>query len=234
VKRAAIAVGLLCFAGLGVALLSASFEPPPDAPHPQCQENLRRLAQAMLHCEDVVGTVPPPASTDWHGHVIHSWRVVVLPFLDAGETYAGYDFSLPWNSPKNQALLKNMPAEFHCPDDTRAGETETSYVRVTGPQTVGESPDGYLEMHNITDGPANTILLVETAHSGINWLDPNDITLDEFLRRANRPGFSPHEGGFWAAFCDGSVRFIHTPIDPEILRRLVIRNDGKPVDLDKL
>jgi len=41
-------------------------------------------------------------------------------------------------------------------------------------------------------------------------------------------------GGFNAAMCDGSVRFLSESIDPKTLLRLFTRNDGEPIDYNEL
>ena len=41
-------------------------------------------------------------------------------------------------------------------------------------------------------------------------------------------------GGFNVLFCDGSVHFISTAVDPELLRRLFTRNDGQVIRYEEL
>ena len=45
---------------------------------------------------------------------------------------------------------------------------------------------------------------------------------------------SAHAAGFNALFCDGSVHLLHYGIDLPLLYRLGCRDDGEPVDLNKL
>jgi hypothetical protein len=199
----------------------------------QCLNNLRQCALALLNYEATFGHFPAAASSAKEGEPLHSWRVDILPFIEQKSLYDKYDFDRPWDSPENERVAKTMPSVFHCPSDTKADPAETNYVMITGPGTIGNVPNKGVRVRDITDGTSNTLLLIEVANSGIPWSEPRDITVDELLQRVNEPGFSPHKGGFNAVFSDCSAHFVPTPIDPEMLRRLVIRNDGKPVDLDK-
>ena len=49
-----------------------------------------------------------PVMRDESGKPMHSWRVLILPFLDAEPLYKQYDFSEPWDGPKNSLLLPRM------------------------------------------------------------------------------------------------------------------------------
>ncbi len=40
---------------------------------------------------------------------MHSWRVLLLPFVEGAELYAAYDFAQPWNSEANLRLAEQMP-----------------------------------------------------------------------------------------------------------------------------
>ena len=60
------------------------------------------------------GDWPPAVICDEKGKPMHSWRVLVLPYLDAQDTYDQYDFSEPWNGPNNSKLHDKMPSAFTC------------------------------------------------------------------------------------------------------------------------
>ena len=61
------------------------------------------------------------------------------------------------------------------------------------------------------------------------WTKPDDLPFDPKQPNKGLGGLWGDDS-FLAAFCDGSVRAIPRGLDPEMLRRLFIRNDGKPVD----
>ena len=54
--------------------------------------------------EDEHGCFPPAYVADASGRPMHSWRVLILPYLDQQQLYDQYDFSEPWNGPNNQQL----------------------------------------------------------------------------------------------------------------------------------
>ena len=87
-----------------------------------------------------------------------------------------------------------------------------------------------MQIAQIIDGTSNTILDVEIANSGINWMEPRDLTFDEALRGINpKDGHgisSRHEAGANVCFCDGSVHYVPNGIDPQLLRDLLEFNDG--------
>ncbi len=163
-----------------------------------------------------------------------SWRVAILPLLDQDALYRQYDPKQPWNSPKNLALVKQMPSQFRCPSDSNPGDGETSYVMITGKNTVGGAPGSPgTSPGEITDGMSKTILVVEVHGLKIPWAEPRDITLDELLSRLRSGARIGHVAGFNVGMADGSVRHLPLQIDPETLRRLATINDGLPVDMNK-
>jgi hypothetical protein len=93
-----------------------------------------------------------------------------------------------------------MPSEFRCPSDSDAADDETSYVMVTGPNTVG-GPSGSpgTRPREITDGLSSTILVVEVHGLKIPWTEPRDITLDELLARLRSGARIGHVAGFYVS-----------------------------------
>jgi prepilin-type processing-associated H-X9-DG protein len=164
---------------------------------------------------------------------MHSWRVLILPFLEQQSLSDRYDFDEPWDSPKNRMVTDTMLNIFQCPSAQRTGPTETNYVMIVGPETVGFE-NSAVGIEDITDGMSSTIMVIETADSGIQWAEPRDLNLDELNLQINDGSGegirSRHSGGVNAAFCDGSVHFLYDSLDAETLRRLINRKDGKPVD----
>jgi len=201
----------------------------------QCSNNLTQIGLAMHSYHAAHGCFPPAYVADEKGRPKHSWRVLLLPFLD-GEAQAlheEYDFEQPWDSPENLALAGRMPRLYRCPSDEMAPASETSYVMIVGPETISDGT-GATKMEEITDGTADTILLVEAAGSGINWLDPRDLDADQISYLVDDPvdgGIaSEHPEGANVLFCDGSVMFLHAMVDPEDIKSLCTISGGEGAD----
>jgi prepilin-type processing-associated H-X9-DG protein len=202
----------------------------------KCRGNLKQIGLALQNYHSAHGCFPPAHIADDQGRPIHSWRVLILPYLEERTLYDEYRFDEPWNGPNNSRLANRPPRVFNCPKDVdrngRANLPMTSYLAVVGPDTVwpAEHPT---TISDITDGTPNTIHVVEVAHSGINWLEPRDLPLSELVPPGNSPPLkgmpSGHTGGSHVLFADGSVKFISETVPSETLRALLTRNRGETV-----
>ena len=199
----------------------------------QCQNNLKQISLALLNYESTYGCFPPACITDDNGRPMHSWRVLILPYLEREDLYRQYDFDEPWDSPKNRMVTDAVISLYHCPSVPQTPGTETNYVMIVGPETVAFE-NSAVGMTEIVDGLSNTIMLVETADSGIGWAEPRDLSADDLSMQINDGSGegirSYHPGGVNASFCDGSVHFLSDSLDREALRRMINRKDGMPVD----
>jgi prepilin-type processing-associated H-X9-DG protein len=204
---------------------------PTTARRAQCQNNLKQIGLALLNYEQANKCFPPAVFTDDRGKPTMSWRVAVLPYDELSSLYDAYDRKQSWDSPYNRALGKTSVESFHCPSDpdATANSTETNYVRIVGKDTIGGRPNEAVKISDITDGTSNTIIVVEVSGLHINWAEPRDVTVDEFMELVAKGRASHHSGGFQALFADGSVHFISNALDPKTLRSLLLRNDSQPV-----
>src|SRR5689334_12593064 len=55
-----------------------------------CNSRLRFLAMACQNYEAKYGTFPPAYIADSQGRPMHSWRVLILPYLDRDDLYSQY------------------------------------------------------------------------------------------------------------------------------------------------
>ncbi len=191
----------------------------------QCRDNLKQIALALLNYHDEHDSFPPAYVIDAAGQPMHSWRVLVLPYMEETALYEQYRFDEPWNGLSNSRLAGRMPSVFRCPSEPNRESVNTSYVLVAGegtPWTDAESP----HMDDITRarGASNTIAVVEIVGSKIHWMEPRDFTPDQAFQQFESILQGRHhstEDGRPAlnvAFADGSVRGVRLD---EIKERLI-------------
>lgn len=151
-----------------------------DARAAQCRNNLKEIALAMHYYHDKHSAFPPVFVPDANGRPMHSWRVLLLPYLQdsrMGELYRRYRFDEPWDGPNNSLLHGEQVSAYACPSDNGPYQSHwTSYLAISGSETMWRH-DATVMMADIKDREEDTLALVEVANSGIHWLEPRDIQL---------------------------------------------------------
>ena len=224
---------LLCVVGGLVGLLLPAISAAREAARRSaCSNNLRQIGLGLHAYTDVWASLPPAYTVDTSGRPLHSWRVLILPFMDYGGLYDQIRLDEPWDSPHNAALAAQMPVAFRCPSHEEDGQFHTHYLAVVGPDTVftgTESP----RLSSILDGLSNTIAVVESTESA-HWMEPRDMAFEGMSFTINDPGGralgSEHPGGVSILMCDDSVRFLLDDTLPETVRQLLLRDDGAIVE----
>ena len=131
-----------------------------------------QLRCALLIYHEVHGAFPPTKYQPKANGPIHSWRVLLLPHIDADKKlYSKYDFSEPWNSKNNLAVAKSVGWEAHLfsiNEDMNDGDI-TNYLAIgDGDDWPFHKP---LKARLITAGK-DRFLLVEDPDSEIRWMEP--------------------------------------------------------------
>lgn len=171
---------------------------------------------------------------------MHSWRVLILPFIDQSSVYDEYDFGQPWNGPHNSQLSQRINNDiFHCPSSPQTAMSPlTDYVVIVGPNTV--FPGGLsTSLSDISDGPENTILLAEIANSDVHWMEPRDLTADTMSfdvdDRFQSSISSHHTAGPAVVFPDsGSAYRIDESLRHDTIKALTTIAGNENVSRDKL
>jgi prepilin-type processing-associated H-X9-DG protein len=200
-----------------------------------CVNNLKNLAIAMFRYHEANGCFPPAFIADQNGRPMHSWRVLLLPYLEHEDLYKQYKFNEPWDSPSNRKLTDCAVRGFRCLSAPHLGKPNTSYMMVVGPHTISDGPHSR-KVSEITDGTSKTIMLVEVADSGVRWAEPKDLSFNDLefkINNVDRPGIgSHHSGGANAAFCDGDVRLLDAATPPEQLKAMLTIDGGEKIPKD--
>ena len=204
-------------------------------------------ALLTLFDHDVYETFPPAFIADKDGEPMHSWRVLILPFMEERNRYDQYDFSQPWNGPTNRKLLDPIPYFYACPTEIRRtarAKQMTSYLAVVGDRTAWPGAEGR-SMAEIVDGTSNTILVVEVGDLEVPWMKPEDISLDDCVRLLHATDlgrtdghrrddfFYEYNSGRLAALVDGSVQFLHHGLPTDVLSDLMTIDDGNSWEIDE-
>ena len=180
---------VVCLLGL-LALLMPGIESARESLlRRQCQNNLRQIAPALHAYHQAHGCFPPAYIADKRGKPIHSWRALILPFLDSNPIASAYDFSEPWDGARNKKLLPSRHPFYVCPGalDAHAPDaSQTSYVAVVGSGAAwaGEKP---VKAGDLGGADGDTIVVVEVINSGIRWSEPKDLSLDSLARGRPTP-----------------------------------------------
>jgi hypothetical protein len=224
-RRAALwVVSILILLLVGALLLIGVRDAREAARSSQCKGKLKQLGLALENYYQLYGTYPPAYVVDAEGQPMHSWRALLLSsILDGKRT--DYDFEEPWDSPKNLRFAELNPELamwFHCPSDDSTHPEWTSYLALTGAETLWPGHQ-VVKLNNAAD-ERGTILLIELHESGIHWLEPRDITSKEIESWSQREKLNHREGFHFVTSGDhvGTM----APSDTEIFKGMAIRHGG--------
>lgn len=237
-------VGALLLGSLLIALFRAGGETigqlSSNRERSSSMKNLERIAKALNAYAADYGTYPPSATRDSSGKLLHSWRVLILPYLDEDELHSRFDLSVAWNDPANMQGFVEMPACYRHPGDGfGASPLLPAFFLITGPGTL-IPPQGPLSMSQISDDPSQTILVIEgtpIVASG-TWTEPVDLDSNLIQGRlGTNPGIEPGgilEDGVAFATVDGRAHFVPQTIDPATMRALITATGGERLPDDTL
>jgi hypothetical protein len=189
----------------------------------------RQMLLGMLNFESAKKHLPPAAICDKDGKPLLSWRVAILPYLDETELYKQFHLDEAWDSPHNRPLVEKMPAIFSDPDpaiQSAAGAGKTTFQVPVGKETAFYNNDG-TTLREITDGTANTILIVDVAPtSAVEWTKPADWNVDPAHPREGLG--SPPRDFVTAGYADGHIQaFSRQRLDDKPLRASLTRAGGE-------
>ncbi len=234
-------VVLLGCGGVMVALLLPAVQAARQAARRmESSNNEKQILLALHNYHDTHGELPPAFLADKDGKPMHSWRVLILPYVEQQALYNQYDMSQPWDSPQNMQVANSIPKVYRSPlEQTDAqNANHTSYLFFAGNGSAfGDG--GKVSFSKIPDGLSNTIALTEVNNSGVVWTQPTDLDaekLDFAIRgmKDQQPGQinSAAPGGVMMGFFDGSVRFMSNQVNPQVLRSAVDPKDGRAPMID--
>ena len=183
----------------------------------ECTTNLKRLTLATLIYEKEHGTWPD-------SHPLHSWRVLLLPYLGEQELYENIRLDEPWDSEHNKQFHETSLSAFQCPSANHQklvdGGTHYSVI-------LRDNPTGDF---SAARDKKNRLLIVERQEA-VCWMKPDE----EITQQAAEAGInksptalgSHHPGGLNAATKAGGVRFISQTINTDKLCEIIVGTDSE-------
>jgi hypothetical protein len=156
--------------------------------------------------------------------------VLLLPYLEEKDLYNQFKLDEPWDSDHNKKLLAKMPKLFALPGGRTKEPYTTFYQVFTGKGTVFDNPKGN-RFADILDGVSNTIIITEGGQA-VPWTKPADLAYNADKPLPRLGGL--FNGGFHIVTADGRVRFIQQRLGDMVLRSLITRNGGEPINWNEL
>ncbi len=195
----------------------------------QYLNNLRNIAIAIQNYEQDFHALPPANTVDEHGNRLHSWRTLILPYLDEQELYEKIDLSKPWSDSANAEVRDIVIDAYHCPE-LKGPPTQTIFQAIVGPENYFH-PERPRQRSEIKDGDSQTVMLMEALpEDAVHWMSPNDVN-GNYLSSLTKQSETAHDGGVNVIFGDGAGRFWPMK-NSEELRKAITTIDGGE-DLEK-
>jgi hypothetical protein len=211
-----------------------------------CSSNFCQVALALHNYHDTYGSFPPAFIPDENGRPMHSWRVLILPFVEEDALFKQYRFDEPWDGPNNRLLATRIPRTFQCPSqEARPGWTATStnYVAIVGDHAAWPAPR-VRTLKDFADGISNTILFMECDVPLDNWMEPKDISASEAIEMLSQSDWSPSlhhteafffvtQSGRHVELVNASTRHYFSLLPRRLAESLVLVDDkGPKVDVE--
>ncbi len=193
-----------------------------------CRNSLKHIGLALQNYYDKHGSFPPAYTVDAAGKPLHSWRTLLLPYLEEEALYKTIDLTKPWDDPVNAKALNTVVSAFQCPANTYDSESNlTTYQAVVTPESClrgGMSAT----MAEIKDGPDKTVVVVEVPESkAVPWMKPSDV--DEAFFVGQSDDLAP--GDYWPhahlLFADNHIEHFNTDKTPAERRALITIAGGE-------
>ncbi len=193
-----------------------------------CKSRLARIGVALAAYQMDYGRFPPAVTYSADGKPMHSWRVLLLPYLGYPQLVSAYRFDEPWDSPNNQAVARIIPDEYR--DVTSPGSSYTQFVALVGSNSAWSLLEN-AGLVRLREPRNQCVLVIEMAGSKIPWTAPLDADLSGLSYQINSTTSvslrSAHSGGPHVLLLDGSVHQLRRDVPPHLVRSLLDAMDGQ-------
>jgi prepilin-type N-terminal cleavage/methylation domain-containing protein len=186
----------------------------------QCMNQLKQTGFALQHYAEVHRALPPAHTTDPDGNSLHSWRTLILPFIEEQQLYDSIDLAKSWDDPVNSNAMKAEMFVYQCPSATIEGNL-TTYLAVVTPNSCFRATEPR-SLSEISDDPSETLLAIDAhATHSVAWMSPVDADEEIVMGKAKGKPSSHHPNGMLGLFVDSSVQLLSDNIPADKRRELI-------------
>jgi prepilin-type processing-associated H-X9-DG protein len=203
----------------------------------KCRDSIKHILIAFHNYHDVNNMLPPAFTVDANGKRLHSWRVLILPYIEQNALYKSIRLNEPWDSEYNKQFHDKMPEIYQCPENnSKQKNRDTIYCVVVGKDVTFKENGKGLSFEQITDGTSNTGIIFERKEP-VCWMKPEDIAQEDAFKGINKGGDkgirANHGKTTNVGWIDGSVQILSEDLTPKILRAILTPTGGEVVDWRK-
>ena len=142
------------------------------------------ITNALERYSQEHGYYPPAYTVDENGQPLHSWRVLILPYLATAqnpfdkelsetqnlqELYESIRLDEPWDSEFNKQFASRMPRCYL--NATLKEEGKTSFKMIIGSKCISDGPG----TRTAEEVRSNRPVVVIEANPSVEWMKPEDL-----------------------------------------------------------
>lgn len=143
-----------------------------------CMNNMKNIVLALHIYHDIHHSLPPAWTTDEKGNRLHSWRVLLLPYMDNAILYEKIRLSEPWDSEYNRQFHSASLPFLCCKSCKNKSPGSCNYSVIVDENGFFPGAKSY----NPNSKDDDKIILIEQPDS-FCWMDPrSDPTYEEAMR----------------------------------------------------
>ena len=157
----------------------------------ECSDRVQRIVLAMLLYEKEHGRLPAAYTVDAKGRPLHSWRVLLLPYLGdkAKKLYKQIKLDEPWDGEHNRKFHTAAVEFYQCPT-AKLKPGKTVYSVVVGEKAAFQPGEGKTLKQL---GPnSGAMIFVLEGHDPVGWMDPmsnfTEKNAKDTLKKTVHPG----------------------------------------------
>ncbi len=204
---------------------------------------LKAIAKAICDHREMWGEFPPPAIFDAEGKPLHSWRVLIVPYLEKNWFADQYRMDEPWNGGHNKSLLEtriegsgenrhDVAGVRHWFVCTNGSSTRmkyaTCFVMVVDRHDPSEPLKYWPDVGNTPGWQQNKALgdvpiVVALSKSKSHWMEPRDFTLEDIVHLLieSSDANATQVNGAAVISADGNVRVLDNDAALQRLENMV-------------